>query len=167
MAKAIDSTPVPLPPLSERAFPTDPDAVLALIKVGRHLQSIDESLRAMCRAHNDTFRKRAEEMVEEMLTFLDLDDVSMGSEDEEGGGDDEETGDEEPSLGWTDFESRWGKPPMPGDHAVDAEIEDGHDEEGGDAEPSLAFLDRAVDQREWSGGNGQDLEDEHDGREPE
>ena len=161
MAKAIDSTIVPLPPLSERAIPTDPDAVLALIKVGRHLESIDERLRAMCSAHNTTFRKRSEEMIEELLTFMDWDDIGIGSED------DEDADPAEPSLGWTDQESRWGKAPMPGDHAVDAEIEDEHDEEAGDPEPSLASLDRAVDQREWSGGNAQELEDEHDGREPD
>ena len=159
--KDISRVVTPFPALLDRPIPTDPDAVLALIKLGRHLESIDERLRAMCSAHNDTFRTRSEEMIEELLTFLDWDDISIGSED------DEDADPAEPSLGWTDQESRWGKPPMPGAHAIDAEIEDEHDEEGGDSEPSLASLDRAVDQRDWSGGNAQDLEDEHDGREPD
>ena len=40
-------------------------------------------------------------------------------------------------------------------------------EPSGDAEPSLGSLDRALDQVRWAIGACDDLEDEHDGREPE
>lgn len=38
---------------------------------------------------------------------------------------------------------------------------------GGEAEPSLGSLDRQINQNLWASGNGMELEQEHDGREPQ
>jgi len=37
----------------------------------------------------------------------------------------------------------------------------------GEAEPSLGSLDGVIDQRHWAHGDRREMEDEHDGREPE
>lgn len=52
---------------------------------------------------------------------------------------------------------------------TDFELEDEHDESTNDEEPSLGSRNPTIygDQGSWSAGNGSDLEDEHDGREPD
>jgi hypothetical protein len=77
--------------------------------------------------------------VERLIAFLD---ALSGEPDLEDGGDDEPSEDPEPSLGWTDMESRYSVRAATSD--IDAELDEADDEDGdpgednGDLEPSLA-----------------------------
>ena len=122
-------------------------------------------------------RKEARDAIDELIRFLDKTDdyISRELEDDD---DREEVGDDEPDLGsfdlmadqskaWRQISDGWVTP------EVDAEQDDA------DAEPSLGAFERHVsgygpdgyncsgDQTKWASGGSGDLEDEHDGAEPE
>lgn len=103
-------------------------------------------------------RREARDEIDRLLHFLDASDIDPDLED---GFDDEPTGDDEQTLGWTDLESRWG---CHAPNLDDCEADESEDE------PSLGSLTSSSaggDQSRWGQGGGNDLEDEHDGAEPD
>jgi hypothetical protein len=86
-------------------------------------------------------RKEAMDEIDRLLTFLD----ALGDCDEDSAIDDDPCDgdpDAEPALGWTDMESRWGKPVVRPD---------------GEDEPVLGSV-VATDQTTWASGNQDDRE---------
>ena len=107
-------------------------------------------------------RKEASAEIERLLAFMDASDPYASNELEDavddGPCDDRET---EPSLGWTDTEAKTGRIANPGD--TDAELDNCDDE------PSLggAAWSEWSNQENWAKSRTDDLEDEHDGAEPD
>lgn len=158
-----DTTIATLPPQAERPYPADPDAALALIKIGRHLEAVDEKLsRMFSTPDGPTFLPSVEQLVEDLVELLNMD---LLDPDLEVGGDDEEAGDAEPSLGSFDQmpnQSKSWRQTEGSGWTTDAE------QDNADAEPSLAALHHQINQENWSGGGTDEGEgDEHDGSEPD
>lgn len=120
-------------------------------------------------------RKEARDEIYRLIGFLDTTDNYVSQELEDAVDDNPCDDDEiEPSLGWTDQESRSGRIANPAD--IDAELDNSDDE------PSLGSIEDhpngyqdgsdfgrgGRNQERWASGNSDDCEgDEHDGREPE
>ena len=111
-------------------------------------------------------RKAARDEVDRLIRFLDKTDDYVSRELEVSEGDDEPDGGEEPSLGSADRMLDQTKAWVGGTTdpwTIDREKDDCDDE------PSLGSV--AVgehrSQEDWTGGNTDDREDEHDGAEPD
>jgi hypothetical protein len=138
MANTHDSTPsivTALPAPTERPYPTDPDTALALIKIGRHLASVDKKLELMFRTPGGPkFLPAVRELVEDLIELLSMDLPDPDLEDDDPG---EETGDAEPSLGSTQMinQERWSEGQRATEWDADRELDDADKEDNGDAEP--------------------------------
>jgi hypothetical protein len=122
-------------------------------------------------------RKEARDEIDRLIRFLDDTDNHMELDQavDDVGCDAPDEGNDEPSLGWTEQEARWGRHAWSG--FIDAELDPVDDE------PSLGAL-PDVDQTKWEKAGGDDREgdgcaddregdelqhggDEHDGAEPD
>ena len=113
--------------------------VLQKPRTRRRLRKIDAAM-----------RRRIEAAVETMIATLDaLDAPEEDREEDDPGGEEGGPSDDEPTLGWTEMEARFGR--------YDATPTD-------EGEPSLGWT--AQEAAHGRYGNTTDLEDEHDGREP-
>lgn len=101
-------------------------------------------------------RKDAADRIERLIGFLDATDADPDREDN---GDGEAEPDEEPSLGWTEQEARWGKYAPIDQWHCDGELQDEDDEDSGDREPSLGAPEADEgSQVFWAQGGVQDYE---------
>jgi len=111
----------------------------------------------------EILRETIQSQIEHLIGVLDFLDTDPDLED---GADAEPDQDGEPSLGSLDAQSqsRWSGGIS---STEDYEQDEADDEDGGDREPSLGSLSANIHQDLWGRfGFGQDLEDDHDGREP-
>lgn len=141
-----------LPADAVREIPTDPDAVRAIIKLGRHLGELDRRMGALWGTPSDSrnLPRRLREVIEACVDWLDMLGPDPDLEDER----EDDDADLEADLGWSNVHSQQRL---------------GHGDEGGEddrGEPSLGSL-QNVDQSRWGMSGTRELEDEHDGREQE
>ena len=110
-------------------------------------------------------RERIGGEIERLIALLDAADVDPDLEDN---GDGEEEPDGEPSLGWPQSTNQDRAQRLGPTHAGDIDLED----DQADLEHSLGSLGgtwnaESFSQEHWARGAASDLEEEHDGREPD
>jgi hypothetical protein len=180
----------PLERLDNLAMAVPPKWGEAILRLAKATERVAEKLDEMPGAADVQYIPKARELAKSLIDFLDgLEDTDQDAAIDDGPCDTDELeiaeGDDEPSLGSTGHGS--GGPISYRIPVVSAGGEMIHDCEGdehdgredvGDDEPSLGSMerhcsnygagnDRTGDQSLWADSPGQDLEDEHDGAEPD
>ena len=154
--------------MPDRANSTIPPVFLRQDDLLAGIQQLNGLTAALCRdlrtligSRGERLRPAAEQLVEELILFLDTTD---GDPDLEDDGDAEEEPDGEPLLGATDGlnqEKAWRSDGWCAPETA-AEPED----DPADDEPSLGST-ASLDQGCWAFGTSDEREDEHDGGEPD
>lgn len=146
-----------LPAGQSRPLPQDPDAVGAIITLGRHMEQLDQRMRVVWQIRPDAsdyqFQRALEELIDQMIQALDLMSPDPDIEEDTPR---EPIGDEEPSLGSTQMvnQERWPEGGAVDEWNIDREADNA------DKEPCLGSLaaQEWQSQEQWARGGSDDRE---------